>query len=59
MLDSEGSSLTPYQATIKNNCNEYGAYQVNLEVLNSTTLDSGMVKVMFDEGTASNLYEVE
>ena len=51
MLDSEGSSLTPYQVTIKNNCNEYGAYQVNLEVLNTTTLDSGMVKVMFDDGT--------
>ncbi len=51
MLDSEGSTLTPYQVTIKNNCNEYGAYQVNLEVLNTTTLDSGMVKVMFDDGT--------
>ena len=51
MLDSEGSSLTPYQVTIKNNCNEYGAYQVNLEVLNTTTLDSGKVKIMFDEGT--------
>ena len=51
MLDSEGASLTPYQVTIKNNCNEYGAYQVNLEVLNTTTLDSGKVKIMFDEGT--------
>ena len=51
MLDSEGESLTPYQVTIKNNCDEYGAYQVNLEVLNTTTLDSGMVKVMFDDGT--------
>ena len=51
MLDSEGSTLTPYQVTIKNNCNEYGAYQVNLEVLNTTTLDSGKVKIMFDEGT--------
>ncbi|MBR1748807.1 MAG: hypothetical protein IJ743_03320 [Bacilli bacterium] len=49
MLDSEGASLTPYQVTIKNNCGEYGAYQVNLEVLNTTTLDSAFVKIMFDE----------
>ncbi|MBR1749219.1 MAG: hypothetical protein IJ743_05460 [Bacilli bacterium] len=49
MLDSEGSTLTPYQVTIKNNCNEYGAYQVNLEVLNTSTLDSAFVKIMFDE----------
>ena len=49
MLDSEGKNLTPYQVTIKNNCGEYGAYQVNLEVLNTTTLDSAFVKIMFDE----------
>ncbi|MBR1680076.1 MAG: hypothetical protein IJ704_05555, partial [Bacilli bacterium] len=49
MLDSEGKNLTPYQVTIKNNCSEYGAYQVNLEVLNTTTLDSAFVKIMFDE----------
>ena len=51
MLDSEGASLTPYQFTITNHCAEYASYQVNLEVLNTTTLDSSFIKVMFDEGT--------
>ena len=30
MLDSEGRALTPYQFTIKNKCNEYASFQVNL-----------------------------
>ena len=51
ILDSEGATLTPYQFTITNNCATYGAYQVNLEVLNTTTLNSNFVKAMFHEGT--------
>ena len=51
MLDSEGSSLTPYQFTITNNCSEYASYQVNLEVLNTTTINSEFVKIKFGEET--------
>ena len=51
ILDSEGATLTPYQFTITNNCATYGSYQVNLEVLNTTTLNSNFVKAMFNEGT--------
>ncbi len=51
ILDGEGRTLTPYQFRIKNKCSEYASFQVNLEVLNNTTLDSKFIKVMFGEAT--------
>lgn len=36
--DIEGMSLTPYEFTITNTCDTYASYQVNLEVINDTTL---------------------
>ena len=51
MLDSEGKTLTPYTFTIKNKCSSYASFQVNLEVLNNSTLNSSFVKAMFNEGT--------
>jgi len=46
--DSEGEALTPYTFTITNKCNDYASYQVNLEVLNSTTLNTNYVKTKFN-----------
>ncbi len=48
MTDQEGSSLTPYTFKISNKCAAYVSYQINLEILNTTTLDSQYVKGMLD-----------
>ena len=48
MTDQEGSSLTPYTFKISNKCAAYVSYQINLEILNTTTLDSQYVKGMID-----------
>lgn len=44
ITDSEGEALTPYTFTITNTCNNYASYQVNLEVLNTTTLNTNYIK---------------
>lgn len=50
ILDSEGKSLTPYTFTLKNNCDTYASYQINLEVLKDTTLmNSEYIKLSFNE----------
>ena len=49
--DSEGKTLTPYEFTITNNCTTYAYYEVNLEVLNNTNLDSNFIKVELDDET--------
>ena len=49
ITDEEGSALTPYTFTIKNNCNSKAAYEVNLESLNTTTLDAKYVKAKVDD----------
>ena len=48
ITDAEGRTLTPYTFTIRNRCSEYASYQVNLEVLNTSTLDSAYVKSEFN-----------
>ena len=48
MTDEEGSTLTPFTFKISNKCASYVSYQVNLEILNTTTLDSQYVKGMID-----------
>ena len=51
ITDSEGKSLTPYQFTITNKCDGNAAYQVNLEIMNTSTLTNmDYIKVMLDEG---------
>ncbi|MDY3948595.1 MAG: hypothetical protein SOZ04_04525, partial [Bacilli bacterium] len=46
--DSEGRKLTPYQFTITNTCEQFISYNVNLESLEATTMDSSAVKVMIN-----------
>ena len=54
ILDEEGKELTPYTFTIKNNCDTYASYTINLELLNTVAensrLSAGFVKAMIDEG---------
>ena len=48
--DEEGSILTPYTFTIKNTCDAYASYQINLEILNTTTLENvSFLKVMLED----------
>ena len=51
ITDAEGKTLTPYEFTITNNCATYAYYEVNLEVLNNTNLDSNFIKVELDDET--------
>ena len=37
--DEDVSNLIPYTFTITNTCDSYATYQINLEVLNTTTLE--------------------
>ena len=55
LTDTEGASLTPFDFTITNTCSSYASYQVNIEILNTTTLASTEVKVMLDNGTPALL----
>ena len=50
ITDTEGKSLTPYKFTITNKCDGNAAYQVNLEIMNTSTLTNmDYIKVMLDE----------
>ena len=57
--DSEGRKLTPYQFTITNTCEQFISYNVNLESLESTTMDSNAVKVMINNEAPVNLSTLE
>ena len=47
--DDEGKSLTPYTFTVKNNCSSYADYEVQLEILNTSTLDEQYLKIMLND----------
>ena len=54
LYDADGKKLKPYELTITNNCDTYASYQMNLEVLNTSTLTSynyikAMVGTMTDD----------
>ena len=49
ILDEEGLKLQPYSFTVKNNCEEYADYTINLEMLSETTLDSKYVSIALNE----------
>ena len=58
--DEEGKLLTPYTFTITNTCDMRVLYQVNLELLDTSTLNPDYVKVQFEESESNLLsnYEV-
>ena len=51
--DEDGKKLTPFTFTIKNNCDTYASYTINLELLNTVSeesrLSAGFIKAMIDE----------
>lgn len=50
ITDDEGKKLIPYQFTLTNNCSSYANYQVNLEVLDNTTISNdNYIKMMLQE----------
>lgn len=50
ITDGEGSSLTPYKFTITNKCEGQVNYQINLEILNTTTLEKlEYIKLSLDD----------
>ena len=50
ITDTEGKSLTPYKFTITNKCEGNAAYQVNLEIMNTSTLTNmDYIKVMLGD----------
>ena len=52
LLDEEGKKLTPYEFTITNNCDSYVKYDINLEILNNSTLTNmDYIKLMLDDET--------
>ena len=53
--DEDGKALTPYSFTITNTCRNAISYNLNLEMLEGTTLDSKYVKTMLNDNNALNL----
>ena len=52
LLDEEGKKLTPYEFTVTNNCDTFVKYDINLEILNTSTLTNmDYIKLMLDDGT--------
>jgi len=50
ILDEEGKKLVPYEFTITNTCEDSSSYQINLEILESSTLaHPEYIKAMFQE----------
>ena len=47
--DDEGKTLKPYKFTIRNKCNDYVDYSINLEMLNETTIQSNNIKVLLNK----------
>ncbi len=45
LRDSDGVKTTPYTFTIKNICNHPADFQINLETLNTSTIDEDFIKV--------------
>jgi len=44
MRDSDGVKTTPYEFTIRNICNHPADFQINLETLNTSTIDESFIK---------------
>jgi hypothetical protein len=49
--DADGKKLTPYTFTITNTCTIAANYQVNMEVLNTTTADLAYIKTELNDDT--------
>ena len=52
MSEQEGAALTPYTFTVRNICNTTADYQVNIETLNTSSLDTEYVRVKLDNNAS-------
>ncbi len=57
--DEDGLSLKPYKFTIKNNCETTAKYNINFELLNSTTLSDKYVAISLNGEKKGILNELE
>ncbi len=48
MYDEDGEKLAPYIFKVTNTCTVYANYSVNLERLNTTTIDTSLIKVQIN-----------
>ena len=53
--DANGLTKTPYTFTISNTCSIAANYQINLETLSTTTVDSKFIKLSIDSSTSNLL----
>jgi hypothetical protein len=51
IVDADGKKLTPYTFTITNTCTVAANYQINMEVLNTTTTDLTYIKTELNNDT--------
>jgi len=58
MEESDAESLVPYSFTIKNVCNYNMDYYINIETLNSTTMDMDAVRYKLDDDYSEILGDV-
>ena len=50
ILDEEGMKLVPYEFIITNTCDDNASFQINLEVLNTSTLiNLDTIRVLLNE----------
>ena len=49
LYDEDGKKLTPYTFTLTNTCSSYAAYEIQLEVLQSSTLKSEHLKIQLND----------
>ena len=49
LYDEDGKKLTPYTFTLTNACSSYAAYEIQLEVLQSSTLKSEHLKIQLND----------
>ena len=49
LYDEDGKKLTPYTFTIQNNCEAYATYNIQLEVLSSSSLANEHLKIQINE----------
>jgi hypothetical protein len=55
VTDTDGKKLTPYTFTITNTCTIAANYQINLEVLNTTTAGAAYIKTELNNDTPALL----
>lgn len=52
LTDEQGKRLEPYTFTLTNKCNSSTTYEINLEILNNSTItDMNYIKVQLDDAT--------